>query len=785
MSSVRWQLLVLWFLSALAMAGPCELAQQQLAASARGLEDPQGLLTVEQVAAFGQARFEPLERAVPQVPTRSAIWLRLPVANPSATPVQCWLTLGEPRLENLQVFLPSGPGWQVLLGGSDHPFERWALKERQPAFPVTLGPGESATLLARVTSTNALLLSPRLWSEAALHKARQRNYFHDGIALGIVLLVVPFSLLISWIFRSRLLLLHAVAVGSYAALTCLINGYLVYWPQALPWSKELTSLAAALSFTAFLAYFRELLRVRELARPVGSMFSLLLLGYVAAWLYGLWVDAVSGRTVVYWLLKLVYPLVIGAFCWGCWKRLNYSWLAWLVVGSLAAQCLARYVLHLESLPWQQRSTYYSLSSTLGGVFLLTCSLVMVVRSSRQRERAARQALAQAQLAEHERLERTVALRTKELHTALLDRSSLLARISHDLRSPLVGILDHARALQDSPESAHAQRIERQARQQLELIDELIEFSRDSFRQVQIEPVPGYLHAFIKELANEGAYLAQRQNNRFDCHVSPDLPVVVDADFRRLRQVVLNLLGNAGKFTQDGLISLTVEGLGMCEGQARIRFEVRDTGIGIDDGELDQVMLPFRRGSNAQPATGSGLGLSIVTQLLQAMGSTLSLQSQQASGSCFSFELLLATSDEHALDLAFVEGHADMPGQGGHLLLVDDQPQGRASLSDLLAGYGFEVTAVADGVQAVEALRAGDVDLVLCDQMMPNMDGWQLLAEVRQAWPRLPVVLYSAAPPRLQGAGAEQQFDAVLLKPADSRDILATLDELLRQRRMNG
>ncbi|MBF8727060.1 ATP-binding protein [Pseudomonas putida] len=778
MKRVRWHLLVLWFISAWTLAGPCEVAQQHLASGAGALEDPHGLLSVEQVTALAPQRFGSLNQVVPQVPTRSAIWLRLPVVNPSANRVQCWLTLGEPRLENLQVFVPALSGWQRLVGGSDYPLERWAAKERQPAFPITLEPGEGKTVLARVSSTNALLLNPHVWTDAALHKDRERTYFHDGIALGIVLLVVPFSLLVSWIFRSRLLLLHAVAVGSYAGLACLISGYLLYWPQALSWSSALTSVLAAVSFMAFLAYLRELLRVRELSRWVGALFSLLLFGYVAAWLYGMMVDAVAGRAVVYWLLKLMYPVVIVAFCWGWWKRLNYNWLAWVVVGSLAAQCLARYVLRLEDLPWQERSTFYSLSSSLGGVFFLTCSLIMVVRSSRQRERTARRALYKAQQAENERLEQTVALRTKELHTALLDRSSLLARISHDLRSPLVGILDHARALQDSPEGAHAQRIERQARQQLALIDELIEFSRDSFRQVQIEPVPGYVYAFIQELATEGADLAQRHRNRFENHLPSPLPVVVTADFRRLRQVVLNLLGNAAKFTAHGLISLTVENLGMDEGQVRLRFEVRDTGMGIADAELDQVLLPFRRGSNAQPATGSGLGLSIVTQLLQAMGSSLHVQSQPAQGSCFSFELSLAIGDEQALDSAFIEGHAPMPERVGRVLLVDDQPEGLAALNDLLTGYGFDVTTAADGVQALQALHDDAVDVVMCDQMMPTMDGWQLLAHIRQGWPSLPVVLYSAAPPRPGCATAGLEFDAALLKPADSRDILATLDRLL-------
>ncbi|WP_434773242.1 hybrid sensor histidine kinase/response regulator [Pseudomonas entomophila] len=781
MIAIRWTALLLWLAMAMAVAQPCDEIGPHGQAGWGLLEDPDQSLTVEQVAKLPITRFRSLDAALPLSLTHSAIWLHLPLHNDSAEAVQCRLTLGEPRLENLRVYLPTATGWEILRAGSDYPLDEWAVRERQPAFPVTLRPGEQRLVLARVTSANSLLVSPRVWSEGARHAERQHAYFLDGIALGIVILVVPFSLLVGVIVGSRLLLFHASAIGSYAVLTCLLNGYLLYWPGALPWSRELIATVAALSFVAFLAYFRELLRTWELSRWVDTAFALLLGSYIAANAYSVWFDAVDGRDMLLWLLRAMYPVVIASFCWGVWRGLRYNWLVWLVVGSLTAQCLARYVLRLEALPWQSQSTYYSLSSTLGGVFLLTCTLVMVVKTSRQREQAARVALEHQRLAEQERLEQTVALRTEQLNAALRARSTLLARISHDLRSPLVAILDHARLLREQPEPAHIHRIERHARQQLELIDELTEFSRDSLKQIEIEPIPGYIHAFLKDLAQEGTFLAQRHNNHVVCRIADDLPSLVHADFRRLRQVLLNLLGNAAKFTHDGTVELCVEVRAVEADIARLRFEVRDSGIGIDAWERDKVLLPFQRGSNVGRVAGSGLGLSIVTQLLDAMGSELSVESNAGVGSCFGFELVLQTANEEAMDAVFVERHVEVEGEQRQLLLVDDQPGNRIWLTDLLNGYGFQAVAVANGVEALQVLQSMPVDLVLCDQMMPTMDGWELLRHVREGWPDLPVILYSAAPPRMPQGLEGLAFDATLLKPADSADLLERIDSLTRHR----
>lgn len=741
-------------------------------------EDTRAHLSLEQIAQRPDADFK---AATPSWPTqgysRSAFWLKLQLTNSSAAACSRLLVVGAPRLEDIRVYQPG----RIAHGGAAYPLAEWPQPTaRQPAFPVSLAAGESATVFVRVASNFQMLLEPELWSEPALLRSQQQTYLSDGLALGIVLLVVPFGFIVGWILRSRLLTVNAGAVFSYILLTCILNGYLIYWPSALGWTRELLTCASALSFVLFLAYFRVLLQVSRLPQIIGWTYWVPLLGCVFGRLWWLKIDAVQGAQIVQVSLMSFYGALLATLFMAWRKRLSYSWMAWLVPALLVGQLMMRIFFPQEQLPWQSPESKYSLSSTLAGVVLLVCTLIMEVARSRHREKHALSTLEQQRQAEHERLESTVALRTSQLRESLEARSSLMARISHDLRSPLVRIIDYARLLHAGPNRDYQATIERNARQQLELIDEMLEFSRGELEQMQLTLAPGYLYGFLQEVADEAGFLAARQGNSFNAALAQDLPPLVEADFKRLRQVLMNLLANAAKFTRDGQIRFEVScSPGTIADTVELRFSVIDTGIGIEPHEFQQLLQPFRRGRNAQRYEGSGLGLSIVTQLLERMDSRLEPQAT-GQGSHFSFRLQLRCADEHDLENGIVDNNiTPFDGQGKHILLVDDVEQNSEWLYDLLAGYGFDVSIAANGEDALACLAGQSIDLLISDQMMPGMDGWELLRHVRDRGHDLPVMLYSAIPPRRPEDFPEDlAFDAALLKPADSRELLGRIKTLV-------
>ncbi|NKJ22386.1 two-component regulator propeller domain-containing protein [Dyella sp. SG609] len=378
----------------------------------------------------------------------------------------------------------------------------------------------------------------------------------------------------------------------------------------------------------------------------------------------------------------------------------------------------------------------------------------------------------------QRLEQAVAVRTEQLQSAMRARGMLLARISHDLRSPLAGIIESVRQWrQGSRRRDYPALIEGSARQQLDLIDELLEFSRDELTDLELVEAPGYLHAFLQSVAEQAALPAERRGNRFVTRYAEDLPALVRLDFRRLRQVLANLIGNAAKFTDDGYIQLTVTAAPSVPGRVQLQVAVEDSGIGIEPSERERLAQPFARGGNAAHYDGYGLGLAIVTQLLGRMGSRLNIDAAPGGGSRFGFVLDVALAEEAELDQELsAEGGGEIDGAGRRILVVDDHPQSRDMLCDLLDGFGFESVPAESGEEALSALQKQAIDLVVTDQFMPGMDGWALLRALRSEYAAVPVLLYSSLPPRRAEDGLA--FDDALLKPASGKQLLEHVDRLL-------
>lgn len=423
-------------------------------------------------------------------------------------------------------------------------------------------------------------------------------------------------------------------------------------------------------------------------------------------------------------------------------------------------------------------------SVLPATLLLGYTFVSQIVLVRQREQSALADVEQLKRVEHEIFEQRVEMRTQQLRNALSNQNLLLARISHDLRSPLQHVIRDARVLQANSAQAvqYGQSIQRAAQQQLELIDELLEFSRGELKQLELLVAPGYLFGFLREIEESGIFLAERNNNIFSSVIADDLPLLVNADFRRLRQVIINLLANAAKFTQQGEIVFAVNLIkhNKQTGYADLQFVVSDNGIGMPKAERESLLQPFARGENSTLYEGAGLGLYIVRQLLDSMNSELLFESAEQKGVRCSFTLHLQLAAEQELEQVFVESFAASEEERQRtVLIVDDVAITREMLYELLAGYDYNPLICSSAAEALIMLREYLVDIIVTDQVMPGMDGWDLLRNVRKEWPQLAILLYSAKPPqRPRDLANSLDFDGCLLKPASSAELLAKLGQLL-------
>ncbi len=765
--------------TALADSVQCSSDMTSTLPATRVLEDPGRTLSASDVAALDNNSFFTADDKPPPLAfTHSAIWLRFSLHNPQSGPCERWLTVGDARLEDVQVYVLQNGSWTGMQAGSVYPIKQWTIAERQPRFPIELAAHEDAEILIRVVSRSRMLINPQLWDDTSFFEKSMAGQLSDGIAWGVLLLILPVSLVAGILLRFRLLIINAFALLFYFSLTAVANGYLFYVPSLLPWSRELVAVLSAISFSIFFAYTFVLFRLKRLPRWLQITFSLYLAAGGLLLLWGAYGDFVATRNYFTHYRNAAYLLIPLTLSVALYQRVRLSWLAWGISALFLVQGTKGLLWETENDLWLYGEDKLGLSSALIIAFLLISTLIYAIAHSRRRERSALAEISYLQQAEHDRLENQVQLRTKQLRESLQSRSALLARISHDMRSPLNSIISYAQQLRTAPAPAYPERIERNARQQLELLDDLLELSRNELHQIEMSLEPGYLFGFLQEIEEEGRYIATRQNNRLEFDLDDNLPLLVHADFRQLRRILINLLNNAAKFTSDGTIVLRITCQEHQNQQFCLDFSVQDNGIGLPHGMRESLLKPFHRGSNVTHTEGFGLGLSIVNELLQQMGSKLVIADGPTGGSIFGFTLWLEGATEEDLDTVFVESHqAFTDGGGRRIVLVDDVELTRAFLGDLLGGYGFEVRLASSAEEALAYLESEPADLLITDQIMPGMNGWALLQEVRARYSDLPVMLYSASPARAERQSAELLFDATLLKPASTTDLLACIERL--------
>ncbi|NES24758.1 MAG: response regulator [Symploca sp. SIO3E6] len=334
------------------------------------------------------------------------------------------------------------------------------------------------------------------------------------------------------------------------------------------------------------------------------------------------------------------------------------------------------------------------------------------------------------------------------------KSEFLANMSHELRTPLNGILGYTQILQRSPDITPQQKqgieiIQNCATHLLTLINDILDISKIEAQKMELYPEDFHFMHFLWGVTQMCQIRAQKKSITFSYQTDTQLPTAVHADEKRLRQVLINLLGNAIKFTQAGGVTFKVSVIHhssfvMSEGQMtkdkeqitndKIKFEIEDTGIGIATEKLDKIFEPFEQvGQDTHKVEGTGLGLTITHKILQLMGSQLQVRSTLGVGSTFWFEIDLPSSSK-SIEVAPVTSFQSIIGYQGEkkkILVVDDCTENRAVFLSLLEPLGFEMREASNGEEGLEQAIKFLPDLLILDLVMPVMDGFELTCRLRQ------------------------------------------------------
>ena len=402
-----------------------------------------------------------------------------------------------------------------------------------------------------------------------------------------------------------------------------------------------------------------------------------------------------------------------------------------------------------------------------GVVAWMFSLARDSRNIAHQESEDQTKLLRAEIKAHKATDRALQKAKELAEAANLAKSRYLTGISHELRSPLNAIMGYAQLLEKDPSIPDHRRgalstIRRSSEHLADLIEGLLDISRIEAGRLDLERGDVLLNELLDQLVSMFSIQAKNKHIQFEYIKHTYIPSTVRADQKRLRQVLINLLSNAVKYTHSGKITFSVS----YKNQVA-EFKVIDTGIGISDNAIEKIFLPFERiRKPGQPhVTGTGLGLTITRLLVDIMGGDIQVTSKPNVGSAFSVALMLSSVVPLTKPIEDERLICGYKGATKNIFVVDDEPEHRTLLNEILSPLNFNVVMAQDGIECLEMLKhcLFKPDIFLLDISMPGMSGWSLAQSIRKQFPDC-TILMTSANAHIQPTSSRNPSDAVLVKP---------------------
>ena len=683
------------------------------------LEDPDGSLAFEDVLRPEHAeRFVPSTEEVPGYGFSSSVyWARIRVEN--GTDRDRWLLqLAVPLTDWIRVYSAlDDDRYTVREAGLKFVFGQREVEHRTFLFRYEIPPGSARTFYVRLENEDVMQFNLVLWTPEAFG-----DYDHDeqlvyGMYYGIILVMIFYNLFIFFAVRDRSYAYYVF----YATITLLFmlsqNGfaYELLWPNQ-PWmAGRVNIFLVPVYLISFVLFTRNYLETRKtlplLDRLSPAVYAVSVILAVLAWFADHGTVAIANT-----LLALsVLPVMIGGSVVAYWRGYKPA-LYYIVAFTLFILGALMYSLRALGLVEVSFLTAYGIQiGQVLEVALLSIGLGNRINLLKQEGEAARAA---------SRL-----------------KSAFLANVSHEMRTPLNVVLGMGDLLGDAKLNDEYRRylqVMRGAGESLlALINDLLDISRVEAGGLTLKRAPFNPTALLEQCREMLAHQARARELALETHMADGLPELVYGDPDRLRQVLVNLIGNAIKFTESGGISVYMESGRRPSSPDEVELLVRvvDTGIGIPADQLEVIFESFRQVDEFETRRfeGAGLGLSISRELVRLMGGEISARSKAGEGSTFSFNACF----ERAGDEAIKDNRASSPGRvefgpPRSVLLVDDNADNRMLFAAYLKKTAHDVDFAVNGIDAVERFQARPYDIVFMDIQMPELDGLGATRRIR-AW----------------------------------------------------
>ena len=713
--------------------------------------------------------------------TSSAYWFRFVLKNTHHAALKEIIEINYPLLDHVDLFLPdpSSGKFHEIHTGDGLPYGSRRLNTLSFALPVEVPPSAGMTCYMRVKTSSSLNMPVTIWSYEAFINQMENSDIALGIYFGALIAMLAYNLILFIIIKDIIYLYYDLFVLFYILFQATLTGisFKYLWPDWVWWANN------SLPFFICMAHFfgtqftRKVLDTRRRTPMLDTILrSYLLMALCGAAASVVLPYAIIIKVATFLALGVVIHIMAGIIILlQGYGPARYYVIAWGV--SLTG--ITIYALKTFGIIPNNFFTNWGLQmSSAWEIILLSLALADKISTlEKEKEQITLESARKLQHAYnelqdlnvdledkvHQRtrdLEESNALLIKEAHERRLAekkaekaseaKSFFLANMSHELRTPLNAITGTAGLMLalDLPEKlvGHIRVIQAASNTLLMLVSDILDFSKIEANEMELEARRFSLDALFEELADMFCEQAYNKGINIVVDVDADVPREVVGDKMRLKQVLINLVSNALKFTEKGEITVSCSVHGRQNNEWTLIFSVKDTGIGIETDKIEDLFNVFVQAdtSTTRRFGGSGLGLAISKRIVELMNGSIKAESEKGKGSTFYFTAVLKEVDEREKETA-VSGKMPgtgstkstaasyMPGQlsGCEILLVEDNRINRQVATEILKMAGTRVTGVSDGYEALKKLEEQQFSVVLMDIQMPGIDGFETVRRIRQ------------------------------------------------------
>ena len=727
------------------------------------LRDDSGLMNFERLRRLPAERFSPLVgHSINHGITSAAFWYRI-VLDPVAQ-ADDWsgvLEVGFAPMDRLDLHVVFDDGRvQHAQGGDVRPPDAPGLHHRNPAFPIRLGPGQGATLFLRAQSEGPHGFPLLLWSRGGFEAKTAKENLLFGMFYGVMLVMVIYNLLTFLVLRDLAYLYYLSFVATFALILVNLDGFAIPWLWGIgvfAVNAFMPILAPASAMFALLFVRRSLgteVIAPQLHRLMGGGIALCAACLPLPLMLPV-MPAIFINTLVAVITTGLLAVVIVVLALRGRRIAQFYVLVWAMLAFGVFAKVAEVNGLLPVSPW---STY--------GMHLGACLLVTLVSLGLADQ-------INSMRREHLRLE------GERMRAQAAAKSEFLAKMSHELRTPMnaiIGFTDLAlRSGDDGRRMEHLGHIDTAARSLLHILNDVLDLTRIESGKLVLESHTFELQDVLDKVAGMLARSADTKGLDLIVGRGADVPALAVGDSLRLEQVLINLVGNAIKFTEQGEVEMRADLEARAEDRLQLRFTVRDTGIGIAAEDLPRLFTPF---SQVDPSMtrrygGSGLGLAVSRQLVELMGGRIEVQSEAGIGTEFRVLVPLRAGPDAQAPLVL---------EGRRILVAAANGSLRRMYAQILHAQGAVEDCTESIAGVLGSLRRSPVDAIVLDTRLQGGDGLDALRQIRAAEQTrdLPVIVTighgnEAAIREAIGVGA----NACLTRPVKPGLLAQTLDEFLR------